>query len=124
MITKQSIITGEVSVWAIPKSSWEMEKGADPFKFVLATGDMSYCRGAVKVYTTKVDVMIPAGIDLLQQAIATLEEQQKNILAEAHKKHIELQEEINRLRLLTHAPSTQEGEYLPAGEEFDPNASF
>jgi hypothetical protein len=53
-------------------------------------------------FTQTFEVDIPGRQELAVLAVATLEERQKTILANAHKEHQELQQKINALLMLEH----------------------
>ena len=117
MITKKEPVTGKVAVWALPASKWELQNNpkAEVFKYVLATGDR-WEQGAVKVQEYEISVVVPAGIDLLQRAVATLMEQKDKVLGEAQRQATEIQQQINQLLLLS-GPKKEEfidGEFLGA----------
>lgn len=123
MKTVTTHVKGTVEVWAIPTTNWERkqqeEQGKEPefFKFQVLQGK-PYYNGAVKVKEYDVTLTVPAGIDLLARAVATLEEERTRVLGEAQKRATEIQEEINKLLLLS-GPSTGvvEGELLPPEED-------
>lgn len=115
MITKKEAVTGKVAVWAIPTSSWERKAEDSPvFRYEIKTNE-AYQPGAVKVQEYEISLVVPAGLDLLARAVATLQEQQKRVLADAQKAATELQDQINQLLLIGHEPTrVVDGEFLGA----------
>lgn len=126
MITKKEAVTGKVAVWALPASKWELQNNpqAEVFKYVLATGDR-WEQGAVKVQEYEISVVVPAGVDLLARAIATLQEQKEKVLGEAQRQATEIQQQINQLMLIGHEPTrVVDGEFLGAEPVEVPTPSF
>lgn len=114
MFTKSESITGNICIWAIPRQSWE-SKEAPPFSYRLySEGANPYIDGSVKVTTIPVTLSVPAGINLLQAAMETLEDAK----VQARKTYMEavhrLDEQIKGLQMLTHQPepATHEGELI------------
>lgn len=107
-ITKAVNVTGEVSVWVIPKKQWVdgEYKYTGEWEYQLRT-DRVYDRGAVKVKTTTIDVVCEGGIDLVHRAVKTLEEAIVEEKAEHYKKINDLQAQINSLLMLTYQPSEE-----------------
>lgn len=120
MKTKRQYVKGPVSVWAIPKSSWERVEGEDAFRYVIKDST-PWESGAVKVCTQEVELVVPAGIDLLARAVETLQEKQRAVLAEAHRQNTEYEEQIKRLLMIGHdKPEVKEVE----GVLVDPDDPF
>ena len=100
------IITGEVSIWAVPRSKWDRDQNPenpDPFRYELSTSTV-WADGAIKVCSEEISLEMPKDVDLLGQALATLKAKQEQIMADAQCKVTELQAQINDLLLLTHQP--------------------
>lgn len=109
MFTKNESVTGDISIWAVPRQSWESED-APPFHYSLySSGRYPYQEGSVKVTTVSVTLQVPAGINLLQAAIETLEEAKD----QAHKTYLEkvnhIDKQIKSLQMLTYQPE----EFIP-----------
>ena len=123
MFTVAETVTGEVQIWAVPRSSYA-PKDAPPFSYQLHAGTIPYQEGAVKVCSHHITLEVPAGINLLQAALDTLE----SAKVAAHETYInkcrELDKQIQNLRQLTHQPSAEPrevtGEVLP----FDDDTPF
>ena len=119
MITQKTKVVGPVAVWAIPTNEWERQQNKDlgVFKYVLSTCDR-YESGAVKVHEYTVGLTVPAGIDLLQRAVATLMEAKDKVLGEAQRRAEEIQKQINQLLCLPAPTETLEGEYHARNDKF------
>lgn len=123
MITKREKVKGKAYIWAIPTSDYERShnKELGVFKYQVSTEERIYYTGAVKVCEHEVLLEVPAGVNLLERAVATLNEEKLRVLGEAQKRAVELQEEINKLLMLGHEtkPHIREvaGELLPPEDE-------
>ena len=110
--TKNERITGNVQVWAIPKTRWENERDLEeglppfPFNYEIRT-DRSWSEGAVCIHTQDIVVELPGGLDLLSAALKTLRDAKREILAEAERKCCEIDEKIQKLALLEYNPDGQ-----------------
>lgn len=125
MITVKAPVTGKVAVWALPTSDWERKRDASlgVFKYELHT-DSPYQSGAVKVQEYDVTLIVPAGVDLLQRAVATLMEAKDRVLGEAQRQATEIQKQINQLLMISGPkpdPVEVEGEFLSATEIESPS---
>lgn len=105
MKTEKTELTQSLKIWAIPQSKWHREHYPDdpPFFFEIRTGK-AWEDGAVCVHEEEVALTIPAGIDLTQAGVATLQDAITETRADCEKKVGELQEKINSLLLLEHKP--------------------
>lgn len=104
MKTKQELVTGEVSVWAIPKATYELEAlqpGEQPFYYALRT-DAPWQQGAVKVYSETLSMVVPEGIDLVSKAVLTLEMAMEERTKSYQYDMEQLRLQINKLLLLEH----------------------
>lgn len=117
MITRLTKVTGIATIWAVPTSEWERKNDPDIGMFRYEVAQYQYQTGAVKVRECEVTLTVPAGINLLERAIATLEEERTRVLGEAQKKAMELEQEIKKLLLLGGPGSASEGELILANEE-------
>lgn len=120
MITKREKVAGKAYVWAIPTCQWERQNDPEMgmFKYQVSTNDHMYYSGSVKVCEHEVELTVPAGINLLERAVATLNEEKLRVLGDAQKKAMEIQEEINKLLMLgcdkaKEEPREVEGELMP-----------
>ena len=108
--TTKTPVTGEIEIWAVPKTNWEMEQETIegdahpiPFKFKLSTGKL-WTDGAVKLHTQDISVVCPGGIDLLSSALATLREEKEEERRTFEKRIAELDMKIQALAMLTYIP--------------------
>lgn len=108
--TNSHSVTGTVGIWAIPKSRWELDTEINegtsqpfPFRFEIATNTV-WTDGAIKLTDREVTWPIPDGIDLLHAALTTLKARRQEILAEAEKKCQEIEEQMQKLQLLSYSP--------------------
>jgi hypothetical protein len=119
MITKREKVKGKAFIWAIPTSDWERNNNPEVgvFRYKVGTEQNVYCTGAVKVCEHEVELEVPAGVNLLERAIVTLNEEKTRVLGEAQKRAMEIQEEINKLLMIGHEKKPEirevEGELLP-----------
>lgn len=117
MITKHTKVNGTASVWAVPTSEYERKNDPSVGMFRYEITERAWATGAVKVKEYDITLQVPAGINLLERAIATLEEERTRVLGEAQKKAMELEKEIQKLLLLGGPSNTSEGELILANEE-------
>jgi len=120
MLTKREKVQGTAFIWALPTTEWErnMDPELGVFKYNVSTQSHRYESGAVKVSEHPISLEVPAGINLLERAIATLNEEKQRVLGEAQKKATEIQEQINGLLMISHEKPVKEvaGEYIPADD--------
>ncbi len=109
LVTEKEKITGVIKVWAIPRTDWyrEMHPDEPPFQFELRTNTV-FDDAAVIVYEEELTVTVPAGIDLREKAIETLEEAMEEVRTDSKYRLEELQTKVNNLRLLEHKPVLKE----------------
>ena len=123
MFTVSESVTGKVEIWAVPRSQW-----ADPsdpaFSYQLCAGTMPYQKGAVKVSTQEVTLTVPAGVNLLQAALDTLEDAKKKALETYVEQCKELDEQIKNLRQLSYQPSAEPREVTGEVIPFDDDPLF
>ncbi len=105
--TKETVVKGDIQVWAIPRTAWEMEQSEEkepaPFKFTLRTS-APYQDGAVKLNTQEIMVILPGGIDLLTAALSTLKEQMEVERKTCDSRIAELQKQVDALALIEYIP--------------------
>ena len=111
MFTVSESVTGKVEIWAIPRSQWA-DKSEPPFSYKLYAGTSPYQEGAVKVSTQEITLSVPAGVNLLQAALDTLEEAKVRAHEAYITKCMELDQQIQNLRQLTHQPSAEPREVV------------
>jgi len=107
-ITTSESVAGKVAIYAVPLSEWERrhKKTDDLFEYrFYANASKPWENGAVKVVEHDVVLPVPAGINLIEQAISTLTEAKGEVLAEAQVKLNELDKQIDKLRLLSYTPT-------------------
>lgn len=118
--TKREKVEGQVSVWAVPKSNYELKREKEaapdsvprPFNFVLMSEPgRRWETGAVKVQTFDASFVIDGGINLVEKALETLNDEKKVAYDEYAKKLKELDAAIDRLKLLEHMVP-DDGEYV------------
>lgn len=118
MFTVSESVTGEVQIWAVPRSSYA-PKDAPPFSYQLHAGTIPYQDGSVKICTHTVTLEVPAGVNLLQAALDTLEDAKVKAREAYMEKVRSLDVQIQNLRQLTHQPEPRDvvGEVLPPDED-------
>jgi hypothetical protein len=105
-IEKQSH-TQTVSLWAIPKSAYdlkydrEIDTNAPAFRLAIRT-DRPWAEGAVMVLEQEVTMEVPEGIDITVKAVETLQEAKAEIIADTARKLKELDEQIQNLLCITY----------------------
>lgn len=112
MYTSNEAARGKVAVWAVPKYSWELEAELRenpnttprPFKYALYAGTKPWQDGAVQVVEREVSIVVPAGINLVEKAVETLEEAKRELYVETQEKINKLDARIQELRLLAFIP--------------------
>lgn len=109
MKTKNTQLTQKLSVWAIPKSAYTIEKerernpNSEPFEFKVCT-NFPWESGAVNVFEKEVTIEVPDGIDLTQRAIETLTKAKQDLLANVNYQIDEINKQIANLTLLEYIP--------------------
>ncbi len=120
--TNKKQVTGEISVWAFPRTEWERDQAAkegdnSPFKYELRT-DSPYDDEAIKVCTDTITIRMPSGIDLLGKIIETLKEKKEHTKNIANIRIAALEEKMNSLLML--ASPDNIGENKPIINLVDP----
>lgn len=101
--TEAEFVPGEVRVWARPRKYYDPD-GLEPFVYELRT-DTCYAEGAVDVTgPVEISIPVPAGVNLVERAVLTLNEKKDLALKEYLKTCEELNKQIERLTLITHQP--------------------
>lgn len=103
--TVQTPVESTVKVFAIPRTKYEMTKAAEvgdtfPFRYEISS-HIPWQSGAVAVQEVEVHAVVPAGIDLLEKTVETLNGAKKKAKQDYEAKVEELDEQINQLLLLT-----------------------
>jgi antitoxin component HigA of HigAB toxin-antitoxin module len=115
MKTKNTQLTQKLAIWAIPKSSYQIERDrkenpdADAFEFRVLTNS-PWESGAVNVFEKEVTIEVPDGIDLTQRAIETLTKAKQDLLANVNHQIEEINKQIANLTLIEHTPDYEEGD--------------
>ena len=110
--TKAETVTGTVYIWAIPLSQWEITEEDKAkgrlFKYAISTCDNLYIQGSVLVHEVCFSAQVPAGLNLVEKAVETLEASIAKKREEFLKEEASLREQIKGLLLLTDR-QTEEG---------------
>lgn len=115
--TKEERVSGEVAIWAIPNDGFGDDKR--PFKYELHTG-RCWITGAVQVTSYQVSLSVPAGINLVEMALRTIEDAKKSKWDEYLREVKDLDEQKQRLLLLVYkAEEKGDDEFIPAAAEED-----
>lgn len=127
--TEEEVVEEDVVVWAVPIKSYEEGYGERTFKYRMEIrNDSPYEEGATAVVGARVKVTVPAGINLVEKAVATLRRKKEEADAEYEKEVAErlerklqkkkrLDDQIAALSLLTHvSEEAQEGTVIENGE--------
>lgn len=115
IMTEATDVEGEVSIWAIPRR-YPSEDNPQPFDYKII--NYAYEQGAVKVVTHNIKLPVPAGINLFEKALDTLEAAKET----AHQAYMEqirnIDEQIQQLQLIGYTPPAQRADIvLPPEEE-------
>lgn len=105
MRTQRERVKGPAYVWAIPRTTHEIENSEDgrAFNYSIRT-DTAWQDGAVKVCEFKAEAWVPEGIDLVAKAIETMQEKITSIQRNAQKEVDSLLDRISSLQLIEHQP--------------------
>lgn len=95
--TKETKVTGPVSVWAVPNRYGE--PGEEPFTYEIRTTS-PWGSGSVEVNAYSITLVVPAGLNLIAKAIKTIEAAKKEASDEYLAKLRELDQRIDELKLL------------------------
>lgn len=107
MKTLKTEVTGTIQIWAVPTHSFEMSRyNNEPFHYVLTTTKV-YRTGSFKVCEFEVTGVVPEGINMIEAACSTIDDEIKDTRAEAWKKIEELEEEKTKLLMLEHKPDLE-----------------
>jgi len=107
--TEETTCKGEVSVFARPNRNYDPETPESPsFTYELKEGRHHWDRKAVLVVTHEVELGVPAGVNLVAAAVATLRESIEEKKRELAKEISELEDEISKLALITYEPEEEE----------------
>jgi len=104
--TTKQVVSGPVSIIAKPAPMDDVKEGKPPFVYKLKAGYGDYFLDSneIKVSTEEIEMLLPAGIDLLAATVETLKKKKEEVLARAHREATALQDEINSLLMLTYQP--------------------
>lgn len=119
-MTKENFITiaeevpFDFIVWAVPIQSWEPGYGEETFRYEVTEKDSRpYVEGETRVHEGCIPILVPAGINLVERAVATLrkaiaeaeekvEEKIKEEREQLARKTADLEEKIKALTCLTY----------------------
>ena len=116
MKTTSKTVSGPISIWAVPRTDWEVESSDDNelFDLELYSGDIKpYREGAVHIHTEAVNVECPAGIDMVQAAVDTLHDAKEREATQYAARIGDLNKKIAALLRLSHTPSDEDGNVIP-----------
>ena len=113
LITEKTPVTETIQLWAMPQSQWHRENYPEdnPFRYEMRT-DEPYGEGNILLDEQELTLYVPAGIDLREKAVETLQAEVARIRREASEQCEKLQEQINSLRLLAHMPEEAEDDSI------------
>lgn len=113
MYTKHTAVESKATIWAIPKSEntikYELLDHPDvtpePFFYKIYAGySTPYESGAVKVHDFEITAFVPAGINLVEKAVETMQKEIETIKADAYDAVTKLEKRIQDLQYITHQP--------------------
>lgn len=109
MKTKKTEFNQTVGVWAIPKTSFEIEQSpkAEPFYFQVQTNS-PWQNGAVKVHEENITITVPEGIDLTAKAIETLELAKAELYGSLKQQVADIDSQIKALTMIEHIAPEEE----------------
>ena len=105
IITKEEEVTGSAYIWAIPNRNPD-EHGPGAFYYRVMHNPWE--TGAIKVHTFEVKGTVPAGINLIEAALQTIEDKKNEIQARAFREVQDLEKEKEKLLKLTYRPEPEE----------------
>lgn len=99
-LTREETVTGMVHIYAVP--STDRSRAFD----YRVTSYEPYLMptSAVKVTTFEVSGVVPAGINLVERALETMEQKQREIQEKADREKERIEEEKQNLLMITHQP--------------------
>lgn len=104
-LTEATEVTGEVSVFAKPNDSYDRDDPeSEPFTYVFREGRRHWNERYVLVCTHEVTLSVPPGVNLVSQAIETLNNIIAEKRAELQAEVVKLEAEIAKLMLITYQP--------------------
>lgn len=112
--SKAERITRTVHIWAKPKGEWDADD-APPFTYEL---ERPWRDGEVLVASQEVTLDVPGGINLMAQAIVTLEKKRAEALETYMDACKAIDVKISQLRLLA-GPSQDSGDLEGTAEVLD-----
>jgi len=112
MKTKLQAVTGNVSIWAVPR--YTVEEGSSPFEYKFYTNDDKPWRdGAVNVITHEITLDVPEGVDLIAKAVETLEAAKAKVYETYLRETRELDQQIEKFVLLSYdGPAEEKQEFV------------
>ena len=109
--TTETVITTELTIYAVPRTAHEIEKSEDgcPFCYKVFAGYNSpYQEGAIKLHKVDHNVWLPSGIPLLEKAVETLKELMEEERRDSAKKLADMQARIDALAVIEYMPEEPE----------------
>lgn len=107
-VSTEKILTGTIVIWSVPKIRWKDDtvENTGEWQFELhMKGESVYTTGAVKVHEVPISVTLPAGINLVEKAIQTVQDE----INRENERHWEkvgtLHKHLDALKQLTYNPS-------------------
>jgi hypothetical protein len=119
MKTKREVVVQEACIWAVPVQEWQRDQYPEgqAFYYSIYAGASPYQSGSVNVCTIEVSGMVPAGVNLLERAVATLEEKKATAYKNYMKEVAAADKQIQGLMLLGHDSSGDDDwEYQEAAQ--------
>ena len=108
-MTTDEKCTGQVSVWAIPNSDYDpTDEESTPFRYELKEGAHHWRDEAIRVSTEEITLNVPSGINLVQEAIITLNSKKEKAREEYMETCKRMDDLISQLQLITHQPNPEE----------------
>lgn len=110
IFTKHEVVPVELNLWAIPLNEYEKEDYPEGtlFRYTLYnTDNQPWREGAVMVQTQYHSFEVPAGVNLYEKAMETLETAKADVYKEAARQADRIQEKIDSLKLIA-APAPKD----------------
>lgn len=108
-LTTDEKVTANISIWAIPNESYDSNaEDSEPFKYELKEGMYHWKDEAIRVDTQEVTLQVPSGVNLVQQAISTLNKKKEKAREEYMDTCEKMDNLISQLTLITYQPEGEE----------------
>ena len=107
-LTTNEKVKGKISIWAIPNPDYDRnDEDSIPFNYELKDGEYHWRDEAIRVDTQEIELQCPAGVNLVQQAIATLNKKKEKAREEYMETCTKMDDLISRLTLITYQPEPE-----------------